>query len=627
MAGASPPKRGRPKKDEAVMRIRLTKHIYDMWATKKNSVGFSTKTHSEFAEYLMLNTYEGLSIQTPSSESLLLIFLDMKSKVWRLWASVQWRTCHSEFGKHFGNPSSSETNTTSSDEDDLSVRDNSRSNTPFKPMPNLQLTTGDRSFQVSWYTKKDWLCGSLTKKAMFCWPCLLFCPGTSSSWTKTGFRNMKGFLSDCKKHERARFHMAAYKTWKTYGSGPHVDSPSHKPDVTRFSIIMRRQELAFRGHDESNDSLNRGNYRELLERFARMDSVDEATDVSTKEQLSVIIRLDKGSDIIERQLGFVDVSSDRTATALSTVIKGKLIQHENIMDKLIGQTYDGASVMSDHLNGVQAQIQRGYPFAHFVHCAAHRLNLVLCQAASSIAPVKIFFINIGAFCTFTSNAPRRKAFLSSHNLEFPSPGDTRWYYRARVINVLYNNYDKPIEIFENIVDNPTGTDAKYSEFYDKAVEKVGPPVTKYDLKHNYKQIFFEILDSIVGMLTERFHDMEHFRFLDLVNPRVFKTWNGEVPSEKLDLLKEMYGDLFDIPILVSQLCFIYRDKDFHKDSCGELLKYIFQFHDLQSSIPEVVKLLKMNGVISVTSASVERSFSCLKRVKRLFEKYHESRPS
>jgi hypothetical protein len=158
--------------------------------------------------------------------------------------------------------------------------------------------------------------------------------------------------------------------------------------------------------------------------------VGEATDVSTKKQLSMIIRLDKGSDIIERQLGCVDVSSDRTVTALSTVIKGKLIQHENIINKLIGQTYDGASVMSVHLNGVQAQIQREYTFAHFVHCAAHRLNLVLCQSASSIAPVKIYFVNIGAFCTFTSKSPRRKAFPSSHNLEFPSPGDTRWCYRA-----------------------------------------------------------------------------------------------------------------------------------------------------------------------------------------------------
>ncbi|CAB4031549.1 Hypothetical predicted protein, partial [Paramuricea clavata] len=232
----------------------------------------------------------------------------------------------------------------------------------------------------------------------------------------------------------------------------------------------------------------------------------------------MIVHLDKGSDIIDRQLGFVDVSSDRTATALSTVIKGKLIQHENIMDKLIGQTYDGVSVMSGHLNGVQAQIQREYPFAHFVHCAAHRLNLVLCQAASSIAPVKIFFVNIAML-------QGGKHFCLPITLSFP-------------VLVIHNDKKTDfqygmtrVERFKTFVTS-LRTDAKYSEFYDKAVEKVGPPVTK--------------------------------------------------------------------------------DKDFHKDSCGELLKYIFQFH-LQSSIPEVVKLLKMNGVISVTSASVERSFSCLKR--------------
>ncbi len=71
------------------------------------------------------------------------------------------------------------------------------------------------------------------------------------------------------------------------------------------------------------------------------------------------------------------------------------------------------------------------------------------------------------------------------------------------------------------------------------------------------------------MLTKRFQDLKHFRFLDLVNTRL------EVPSEKLDLLKVMYSDLFDIAILVSQLCFIYRDKNFHKDSSAGLLKYIF----------------------------------------------------
>ena len=75
-------------------------------------------------------------------------------------------------------------------------------------------------------------------------------------------------------------------------------------------------------------------------------------------------------------------------------------------------------VISGHINGVQAIARQEYPFAHFVHCAAHRLNLVLCQSASSISSVKLFFINVGAFSTFTSNAPKRKAFLTSHNIEF-----------------------------------------------------------------------------------------------------------------------------------------------------------------------------------------------------------------
>ena len=71
----------------------------------------------------------------------------------------------------------------------------------------------------------------------------------------------------------------------------------------------------------------------------------------------------------------------------------------------------------------------------------------MCQSASSISSVKIFFINVGAFSTFTSNAPKRKAFLTSHKLEFPNPGDTRWFYRARVINV-----------FDDVMEQPSGWD-------------------------------------------------------------------------------------------------------------------------------------------------------------------------
>ena len=43
--------------------------------------------------------------------------------------------------------------------------------------------------------------------------------------------------------------------------------------ITEAVLCLSSQELAFRGHDESNESLNRGNYRELLECFVKLDSV------------------------------------------------------------------------------------------------------------------------------------------------------------------------------------------------------------------------------------------------------------------------------------------------------------------------------------------------------------------
>ena len=71
--------------------------------------------------------------------------------------------------------------------------------------------------------------------------------------------------------------------------------------------------------------------------------VDETTDVSTKEQLSVIIRLDKKDDIVERFLKFYNVSSDRTAPAISSIVKDVYSHYvDSIRNRLIMQTYDGA---------------------------------------------------------------------------------------------------------------------------------------------------------------------------------------------------------------------------------------------------------------------------------------------
>ena len=69
---------------------------------------------------------------------------------------------------------------------------------------------------------------------------------------------------------------------------------------------------------------------------------------------------------------FDDVSSDGSPPAISCVVKETSRKYgDTLKDKLIIQT--------------------------FLHCAAHRLNLLLCQPAPSVL-VKVFFANFSAFC-------------------------------------------------------------------------------------------------------------------------------------------------------------------------------------------------------------------------------------
>ena len=102
-------------------------------------------------------------------------------------------------------------------------------------------------------------------------------------------------MSDGKKHEKGKSLLSASNTWKTYGANVREDSllslarrdeiQLHNEEVrqnreilkmvTEAVLYLSKQELAFRGDDELKDSLNKGNYRELLESFAKFDSVFE----------------------------------------------------------------------------------------------------------------------------------------------------------------------------------------------------------------------------------------------------------------------------------------------------------------------------------------------------------------
>lgn len=112
--------------------------------------------------------------------------------------------------------------------------------------------------------------------------------------------------------------------------------------------------------------------------------VDETKDVKKKEQISLVVRYYFSGTVHESFLHFE--SADRLDAAGLTDKIIHILQSHGLeyRDNLVGQAYDGASVMSGKYTGVQARIKEQAKHAFYVHCSAHCLNLVLVDTIKNV---------------------------------------------------------------------------------------------------------------------------------------------------------------------------------------------------------------------------------------------------
>nr|CAH7764012.1 unnamed protein product [Callosobruchus chinensis] len=129
--------------------------------------------------------------------------------------------------------------------------------------------------------------------------------------------------------------------------------------------------------------------------------------------------------------------------------------------------------------------------------------------------------------------------------------------------------------------------------------------------HKLNLIFAQIFDTIIVQLETRFADLSVLQFFDLVNFDNISTFSKEFPNSLPDILIEQYHIS-----LKNELSVLYSDKDLLGEAkCAkDMLLFIFN-NNLKSCMPELYKLLSLVLSIPVTSASVEKSFSALKRIK------------
>ena len=501
-------------------------------------------------------------------------------------------------------------------------------------------------------------------------------------------------------------------------------------------VLLGKQEQAFRGHEEKSDSNNRGNYIETVLYLSKYDTlmdthleqcssiqnpifsglssdiqndlihsiatvlkleikvqvskarfvsimIDETPDVSHREQLSAVLRYLSEEGIEERFLGFFDVSGCRNADQLTKHILD-ILDIFSCKDKLIGQSYDGAAVMSGEVGGVKKKVLDACPMANFIPCYAHVLNLVLSRSLENISELKVFFGSINTIVRFFNKSTKRSNLLKQiANRRMPGVSETRWHYHSRIINVILNCRLDIIETFNRIIDNPDEWDNdslstaesllikleakdfcfflntlseifaktdilfnlvqnkqtdvefakreiesfeswlssdflnKFESIFEKLNDCAEPPrkrrLLEIDQKTHYKRLFVEIKDNIISQINTRYKTFTNLIFLDLLNKSKYDNFALSNPDEKISSLINFFPGIFDFTALKNELKVLYTTSSLRHFDVLALHKHL-KNEILRDTFPQIFNLSSLFLTLPITVASVERSFSALKRI-------------
>ena len=292
--------------------------------------------------------------------------------------------------------------------------------------------------------------------------------------------------------------------------------------VAEVLLLTATQNIAQRGHREHSTSLgeNPGNFRKILQLLTKHDSsmcnrfsdgnvvtrytskdiqnemlatlsdmvregiveevkqseyftvlVDETKDVSKQEQVSFVLRYFANQKVQESFIDFKPAQG-LDANSLSNLILSTLtIYGLDVKSCLVGQGYDGASVMSGSNKGVQQIVRQYAPLAMYTHCYAHRLNLVLVDSCKSVIDASDFFGLLEKLYVFFSGSVVHKRWVDVQNELHPGEpvrqlqrlSDTRWACRVVACRNLRDRLDAVICTLEDIVEESHGdraTDAQ-----------------------------------------------------------------------------------------------------------------------------------------------------------------------
>ncbi len=148
-----------------------------------------------------------------------------------------------------------------------------------------------RSFNPTWFRAFRWLEYSVKTDVCYCFPCRLFGSNSGGSksrpvqvFTVTGFRSWKhatGMKGSLTVHDSSSAHQQAVVAWEMYNvtaksNTTVIDQLGNAREelmrknrhyiksIAEVLLLCSRQDIPLRGHRESPESANRGNFLEIL---------------------------------------------------------------------------------------------------------------------------------------------------------------------------------------------------------------------------------------------------------------------------------------------------------------------------------------------------------------------------
>ncbi|XP_060864369.1 52 kDa repressor of the inhibitor of the protein kinase-like [Metopolophium dirhodum] len=401
---------------------------------------------------------------------------------------------------------------------------------------------------------------------------------------------------------------------------------------------------------------------------------DETTDVSISEQFSFCVRyFDSDTcSIREHFLGFTKVEHVTGEYLADTIIQ--ILKEKNLdLALLRGQGYDGAANMSGAFKGVQSRIASLQPLAFYTHCANHRLNLVLSKA-STVPSIRNTVGIITNIYNFLRESALRTQLLSEKITElFPHQKavkakklcETRWVERHDgILHFLEILPAIIVTLDELSLRNHTGSNAQslsaaickfeflislkiLTKFlaitlplsmllqsinidYTQSIEMINNvknvlTTIRENSKTEFKNIFEETriiavkmdVDIRIPRVTKNNVIVQTLSpnqliYLNSTTLTIFYLIWIILYDKILNAAKTYEADLpHSIEALRGELNLwkqFWKNKPEKADSSMEAFKYASMF-------PNIKCLLTILSVIPITTASAERSFSSLKRIK------------